>query len=93
MSLSRSPITHTLQWLNPVMCEMSSDGHVSEVDDLEMIMDVELEDLGQIVLSDHLLDNISDEMEGSDIRDGEEKEPMRIFFDWQIPSVRVVMFI
>lgn len=72
---------------------MSSDGRVSEVDDPEMIMDVELDDPGRITLSDHLLDNISNKMEGSDIRDGEEKEPMRISFDWQIPSVRVVTFI
>jgi len=49
--LSRSPNTHTLQWLSPVVCELPSDSHASEVDDPEMILDVELEDPGQIAVS------------------------------------------
>jgi len=89
-SLSRSPNIHALQWLSPVVCELPSDSHVLEVDDPETIMDVELEDLGQIMLTDHLLDNASNEMEGYDNKDEGEKEPIRISLDWQIPSVRVV---
>ena len=89
-SLSGSPNIHALQWLSPVMCELPSDSHVLEVDDPETIMDVELEDPGQIVLTDHLLDNASNEMEGYDNKDEGKKEPIRISLDWQIPSVRVV---
>ena len=88
--LSGSPNTHTLQWLSPVVCELPSDSHASEVDDLETILDVELEDPGQITLTDHLLDNITNDMEGSENKDEDEKDPMRISVDWQIPSVRVV---
>jgi len=88
--LSGSPNTHTLQWLSPVVCELPSDSHASEVDDPETILDVELEDPGQIALTDHLLDNVTNDMEGSDNKDEDEKDPMRISVDWQIPSVRVV---
>jgi len=42
-------------------------------------------------LTDHLLDNVTNDMEGSDNKDEDEKDPMRISVDWQIPSVRVVM--
>jgi len=67
--LSGSPNTHTLQWLSPVVCELPSDSHASEVDDPETILDVELEDPGQIALTDHLLDNVTNDMEGSDNKD------------------------
>jgi len=52
-------------------------------------MDVEHEDLGQIALADHFLGNVSNNMEGSVNKDEDEKESMRIYLDWQIPSVRV----
>jgi len=52
-------------------------------------MDVEHEDPGQIALTDHFLSNISNDMEGSVNKDEDEKESMRIYLDWQIPSVRV----
>ena len=51
------------------MCELPSDSHASEVDDPETILDVELEDPGQIALTDHLLDNVTNDMEGSDNKD------------------------
>jgi len=89
--LSGSPNTHTLQWHSPVVCELPSDSHASEVDDPETILDVELEDPGQIALTDHLLDNVTNDMEGSDNKDEDEKDPMRISMHWQIPLVRVVM--
>jgi len=86
-SLSGTPIPHALQWLSPVVCELPSDGHVSEAGDQDTILDAEPEDLGEIALTDHLLKN-----EGSNInllvnKDEEEVEPMIILLDWQIPSV------
>ena len=90
-SLSGSSTMNTLQWLSPILCELPVDGQVLEVEDPETIMDVEYEDPGQIVLSDHLLDQVSNDIEGSVSKDKDE-EPMQILFDWQNPSVRVMVY-
>jgi hypothetical protein len=71
---------------------LTFDSHILEVDSPETIMDVELEDLGQIALTDHLLDNVGNDMEGCDNKEEDEKEPMRVALDWQIPLVRDMMF-
>ena len=53
-------------------------------------MDVEPEDLGQIVLADHLLEDETNDIDGSLVnKDDEEMEPMRISLDWQIPTVSI----
>ena len=89
-SLSGTPIPHALQWLSPVICELPSDEHVSEAGDPDMIVDIEPEDLGQIMLMDHLLENESDNIDSSLVnKDDEEMESMRILLDWQIPSVSI----
>ena len=88
-TLFKSSDVHSLQWLSPVICELRSDDHASDGEGPETIMDVEHEDLGQIALADHFLGNVSNNMEGSVNKDEDEKESMRIYLDWQIPSVRV----
>jgi len=90
-SLSGSSNMDTLHWLSPVLCELPADGQVLEAEDPETIMDLEHEDPGQIALTDHLLDEVSNDIEGSISKD-EDEVPMRISFDWQNPSVRVVMY-
>jgi len=86
-ALSGTPITHALQWLSPVVCGLPSDGHVSEASDPDAIVDVESEDLGQIALLDHLLENICNDIDGLINKDDEDMEPMKILLDWQIPLV------
>ena len=82
---------NTLQWLSPILCELPVNGQVLEAEDPKTIMDVEYEDPGQIALSDHLLDQVSNDIEGSISKD-EDEEPMQILFDWQNPSVRVMVY-
>ncbi|KIK10825.1 hypothetical protein PISMIDRAFT_20060 [Pisolithus microcarpus 441] len=87
-SLSGSPSAQSLQWLTPMVCELPSDSH-TEVDSPETTTDAEPEDLGQIMLRDHLLENVSNEAEDFSNKD-EDEEPMMISLDWQIPpSLRV----
>ena len=88
-SLSGTPILHALQWLSPVICELPSDEHVSEAGHPDTIADVELEDLGQIALTDHLLEDETNDIDSSLAvnKDDDEMEPMTIFLDWQIPTV------
>jgi len=82
-SLSGTPIPHALQWLSPVICELPSDKHMSEAGDPDTIVDIELEDLGQITLTDHLLENETNDIDSSLVnKDDEEMEPMRILLDW-----------
>jgi len=90
-SLSGSSNIDILQWLSPILCELPADGEVLEAEDPETIMDVEHEDPGQIALTDHLLDQVSNDIEGSVNKD-EDEEPMRILLNWQNPSVRVMMY-
>ena len=53
-------------------------------------MDVEPEDLGQIALTDHLLENETNNIDSSLVnKDDEEVEPMIISLDWQIPTVSI----
>ena len=92
-SLSGTTIIHALQWLSPVVCELPSDRHVSEASDLDTIVDVESEDLGQIALADHLLEDVCNNVDGSVNKDDEEMEPMKISLDWQIPSVSDMIFV
>ncbi|KIM54795.1 hypothetical protein SCLCIDRAFT_30844 [Scleroderma citrinum Foug A] len=80
-SLSGSSAMNTLQWLSPILCELPVDGQVLEAEDPETIMDMEYEDPGQIALSDHLLNQVSNDIEGSVSKD-EDKEPMQILFNW-----------
>ncbi|KIK16565.1 hypothetical protein PISMIDRAFT_15734 [Pisolithus microcarpus 441] len=89
-SLSRSPSVQSLQWLTPMVCELPSNSHM-EVDSPETTTDAEPEDLGQITLRDHLLENVSNEVEDFSNKD-EDEEPMMISLDWQIPRVRIPIF-
>lgn len=82
-SLAGSPNIQTLQWLTPVVCELPSD-RSTDMDGPETIMDTEPEDLGQITLTDHLLEDVSNDAEGSSDKD-EDEELMRICVDWKIP--------
>lgn len=82
-SLSGSPSGSALQWLSPVICKLPSENR-TEMEGLETIMDTEPEDLGQITLVDHLLRNVSNDMEGSLNKD-EDEEPIEISLDWRIP--------
>jgi len=89
-SLSGTPIPHALQWLSPIICELPSDEHVSEAGDPDTIVDIEPEDLGQIALTDHLLENETNDIDSSLVnKDDEEMEPMIISLDWQIPTVSI----
>jgi len=63
---------------------------MSEAGDPDMIVDVELEDLGQIALMDHLLENETNDIDSSLVKDDEEMEPMIISLDWQIPTVSII---
>ena len=64
------------------MCKLPFDGHVSEAGDLDTVVDIEPEDPGQIVLMDHLLENVSKDIDSSVNKDDEEMEPMKISLDW-----------
>ncbi|KIK14393.1 hypothetical protein PISMIDRAFT_117112 [Pisolithus microcarpus 441] len=89
-SLSRSPNVQTLQWLTPIMCEYPSENHL-ETDGPKTIMDTEPEDLTQIMLADHLLKDVSNDVEGFSIKD-EDEELMMISLEWQIAMVRISIF-
>lgn len=89
-SLSGTSIPPALQWLSPVICELPSDEHAADAGHPDMIVDVEPEDLGQIALADHLLEDETNDIDGSLVnKDDEEMEPMRISLDWQIPTVSI----
>ena len=62
---------------------------MSEAGHPDTIADVELEDLGQIALTDHLLEDETNDIDSSLAvnKDDDEMEPMTILLDWQIPTV------
>ena len=63
---------------------------MADVGHPDTIVDVEPEDLGQIALADHLLEDETNDIDGSLVnKDDEEMEPMRISLDWQIPMVSI----